>query len=248
MIPHGGDTALLFAARSGDLASAKLLLEAGANVNDHDAWGVTATVYAAHSGFRDLVAFLLEKGADPNLAGAGFTALHAAIMRCDEEMAADLLRHGADPNAPIRNWTPTRRNSRDFHFPPVLVGATPFWLAARFSQPSVMRLLVQRGADPLFVHHSEIVSGERYQPRKEKTTALMAALGMGGGTPWVQIPAGERDARAQQAARLAVELGADLNATNTDGRTALDAARNNRYDALARFLIEKGARQGRSRP
>ena len=69
-IPHGGETALMFAARVGDLASAKLLVAAGANVNDADAWGVSATVLAAHSGYRELVEFLLEKGADPN-AGRG---------------------------------------------------------------------------------------------------------------------------------------------------------------------------------
>ena len=70
MIPHGGDTALMFAARVGDLDSAKLLVAAGANVNDADAWGVSATVLAAHSGFADLVEFLLERGADPNAAAA----------------------------------------------------------------------------------------------------------------------------------------------------------------------------------
>src|SRR5262245_45581292 len=37
LIPHGGDTALMFAARVGDLESATLLLDAGANVNDADA-------------------------------------------------------------------------------------------------------------------------------------------------------------------------------------------------------------------
>ncbi|HUQ93164.1 MAG TPA: ankyrin repeat domain-containing protein, partial [Bryobacteraceae bacterium] len=94
-IPHGGNTALLFAARVGDLVSAKLLVGAGANVNDADAWGVTATVLAAHSGYREVVEFLLEKGADPNLAAAGFTALHNAIMQRDEKMAAALLAHGA---------------------------------------------------------------------------------------------------------------------------------------------------------
>src|SRR4029077_7302627 len=73
-IPHGGDTALMFAARVGDLASAKLLVAAGANVNDADAWGVSATVLAAHSGYRDIVEYLLDKGADPNAATAGFTA------------------------------------------------------------------------------------------------------------------------------------------------------------------------------
>jgi len=74
-IPHGGETALMFAARVGDLASAKLLVDAGANVNDADAWGVSATVLAEHSGHGDLALYLLGKGADPNEADAGFTAL-----------------------------------------------------------------------------------------------------------------------------------------------------------------------------
>ena len=109
-------------------------------------------------GYRDLVEFLLDKGADPNAAEAGFTALHEAIMRRDEKMVSALLDHGADPNAPLKTWTPTRRSSDDFHFEPALVGATPFWLAARFTEPDVMRLLVKHGADPLFVHHSDYVA------------------------------------------------------------------------------------------
>src|SRR5437867_7718540 len=79
-IPHGNDTPLLFAARAGDLSSAKLLVAAGANVNDLDAWGVSVAALAAHSGFEEFVEFLLEKGADPNAAAAGFTPLHEAIM------------------------------------------------------------------------------------------------------------------------------------------------------------------------
>ena len=159
-IPHGNETALMFAARAGDLESAKLLVAAGANVNDTDAWGVSAVVLAEHSGFRDLGEFLLDKGADANAAGAGFTALHEAIMRRDEKMVASLLDHGADPNAPLRTWTPTRRSSEDWHFEPSLVGATPFWLAARFTEPGVMRLLVKHGADPLFVFHVSWVASE----------------------------------------------------------------------------------------
>ena len=81
-------------------------------------------------------------------------------MRRDEKMVSALLAHGADPNAPLRTWTPTRRSSNDFNFAPELVGATPFWLAARFSQPGVMRLLVKHGADPLFVHRVEYHAGE----------------------------------------------------------------------------------------
>src|SRR6185369_2425943 len=58
-IPHGGDTALMFAARVGDVESASRLVAAGANVNDADAWGVSATALAAHAGYRDLVALFL---------------------------------------------------------------------------------------------------------------------------------------------------------------------------------------------
>ena len=100
MIPHGADTALMFAARVGDAVSAKLLVEAGANVNDHDAWGVSATTLAAFSGYGDVARYLLDKGADPNNDKPGFTALHCAIMRRDEQTVAALLAHGANPNAP----------------------------------------------------------------------------------------------------------------------------------------------------
>lgn len=243
-IPHGGETALMFAARLGDLSSAKLLVDAGANVNDQDAWGVSATVLAAHSGFRELVAFLLDKGADPNAATAGFTALHEAVMRRDEKMVTALLDHGANPNAPLRAWTPTRRSSRDWNFPPSLVGATPFWLAARFSEPGVMRLLIKHGADPLFVLRSEYITGTGFKHRTETITALMAATGMGAGAAWVQPPRAGREALTLETVKIAVELGVDVNATNTDGRTALDAARTQHFDSVVKFLSEKGAKPG----
>ena len=64
-VPHGGNTALTFAARVGDLPSARMLVNAGGNVNDADARGVSVIVLAAHSGFGDLVEFLLERGRRP---------------------------------------------------------------------------------------------------------------------------------------------------------------------------------------
>ena len=113
-IPAGGETALMFAARVGDLASAKLLVAAGANVNDTDAWGVSATTLAAHSDFRGRRRIPSGKGADPNAAAAGFNALHNAIMHRDEKLVASLLEHGADPNAILRTWTPNRRSANDY--------------------------------------------------------------------------------------------------------------------------------------
>jgi len=245
-IPHGGETALLFAARSGDLDSAKLLIAAGSHVNDTDAWGVSATVLAAHSGFTEMVELLLDQGADPNAAAAGFAALHEAIMRRDETMVTALLEHGADANAALRTWTPTRRSSEDLHFEPALVGATPFWLAARFTEPGVMRLLLKHGADPQFTHHAEYIAerGFGQAKRTETVTPLMAATGMLRVTPWVEIPRGEREALTLETVKLDVELGVDLNTVNTDGRTALDAAKTLRYDSVVKYLTEKGAKSG----
>jgi ankyrin repeat protein len=235
MIPHGGDTALMFAARSGDLASAKLLVEAGANVNDADAWGVSATALAAHSDFTDLVEFLLDKGANPN-AVADFTALHCAIMNRDERMVAALLSHGANPNTPVKNWTPTRRSSKDHNIGPELVGATPLWLAARFLQPNVMRLLVKQGADPKVTHAANFVSGEGYKPRKEATNALMAAVGLGSGSPWVAAPKSEQERLSLEVVKLSLELGIDPTQADLSGRTALTAAKAAKLDSVVQLL------------
>jgi ankyrin repeat protein len=248
-IPYGSNTPLMFAARVGDLASAKLLVAAGANVNDQDAWGVSVVTLAAHSGFRDLVGFLLDKGADPNRSAAGFSALHEAIMRRDEPLVRTLLAHGADPHARLQTWTPTRRQSSDLHFEPELVGATPFWMAARFVQPNVMRLLVELGADPLFVHRSDKVidgrEGRAREHRYDATTALMAAVGMGGGgTAWVPPDRSQREALALETVKVAVDLGIDINTRNTDGRTALDAAQALKFETVVAYLVSKGARPG----
>jgi uncharacterized protein len=247
IIPHGHDTALLFAARAGDLESAKLLAGAGANVNDADAWGVSVTMMAAHAGFTDLVEWLLDRGAEANAAAPGFTALHAAIMRRDTRMAAALLSHGADPNAPLKTWTPTRRSSRDFNFAPELVGATPFWLAARFTEPDMMRLLLKHGANGAFVHHASYHNEDPVEPRTQVTNAVMAATGMGGGTGWVQPDRREREALMLESVRIAAEQSLDLNARNSDGRTALDAARASKFESVASFLMEQGARSGIAR-
>jgi uncharacterized protein len=245
MIPHGEETALIFAARVGDAASAALLVASGANVNDHDAWGVSATTMAAFAGHGEIARYLLDKGADPNVDTAGFTALHCAIMRRDAQTVAALLAHGADPNAAVKTWTPTRRSSDDYHFMPALVGATPYWLAARFTQPDVMRLLAKHGADPKVIHESNYVQGEGYQRRKERTTAVMAALGMGAGTAWVPVDRNDRDALILETVKVAVDLGADVTFAALDGRTALDSAKAQKYEAVAAFLQERGAAASR---
>lgn len=243
-IPHGGETALMFAARSGDLDSLKILAEAGADVNAKDAWGVSATVLAAHSGFTPLVEYLLSKGADPNQSDPGFSALHIAIMRRDLTMATALLERGGDANFPVKTWTPTRRSSEDWHFDPALIGASPLWMATRFYQPDMMRLLLKHGAKRDFVHAVEYTAeaGFGSEQRKERTTLVMAAAGMGrAGQLWVAPPAREREPLVLETVKLALELAGDINATGLDGRTALDGARQLRYQTVIDFLTANGA-------
>ena len=246
-IPHGGNTALMFAARTGDLASARLLADAGADVNDTNAWGVSAITMAAHAGYRELLAFLLDRGAEPDADEAGFAALHEAVMRRDADMVAILLDHGADPNIRLRTWTPARRASRDYNFRPSLIGATPFWLAARFGEVDLMRLLVAYGADPTFVHDADYIADGSFARHREATTALMATLGMGGGRrlgAWFPPGPGDPEARALAAVALATDLGVDVSAAGTDGRTALDEAEALQYVSVVQFLVDRGAATG----
>jgi tetratricopeptide (TPR) repeat protein len=94
-----------------------------------------------------VAAYLVERGADVNAADAGYTALHAAILRGDPPLVRALVAKGADPNTPLAKGTPSRYYSKDYAFNENLVGATPIWLAARFGEPDMMRALAAAGAD-----------------------------------------------------------------------------------------------------
>ncbi|HUE96947.1 MAG TPA: ankyrin repeat domain-containing protein [Longimicrobiaceae bacterium] len=246
-IDHGGNTPLLFAAHNGDLESAKLLVAAGADVEAEAAYGINAAVYAVHSGNNELLEFLLEQGTDPSAAAAGYSALHAALLRRNPGAVRLLLEHGADPNAPLATTTPTRRASSDFYFHPAYVGATPFWLAARFSQPDAMRLLAEHGADPHFVHDVDywastgIFTGFNRDTQGE-TTALMAAVGMGGGRGFVAPAREERERLMLEAVAIAADLRIDVNAVNANGASAADAAAAAGFQSVVDFLIARGAR------
>jgi ankyrin repeat protein len=160
-------------------------------------------------------------------------------------MVAALLARGADVNAPVTAWTPTRRSSRDHNFAPELVGATPYWLAARFNVPEVMRLLLRHGANAQVVHRVDYHIEEPVEPRTQVTTAVMAAVGMGGGVAWVQPNRLEREKLMLESVTIAADQGVDLNAVNSDGRTALDAARALKFESVVAFLTTRGARSGK---
>ncbi len=77
---QGGYTPLMFAARQDDLATARLLLARGADVNAISGADGSALVIASAAGHEDLSLLLLDAGADPTSADAGgVTALHYAL-------------------------------------------------------------------------------------------------------------------------------------------------------------------------
>ena len=162
----GGFTPLLFAARHGDADSARLLLDAGAAVNDTAADGNSALVLATMSGHERLAEFLLAHGADPDASGAGYTALHAAILRSQPDLVKALLASGANPNAQLVQSTPVPRWTYQHIFTLREKGATPFMLAAKYLEPDVLSMLAAAGADPLL-------------RMEDGTTVLMAAVGLG---------------------------------------------------------------------
>jgi ankyrin repeat protein len=241
-VPRGGMTALLFAARSGDAESARLLVAAGGDVNDTLPDGASALIVTAHSGHRQAAMTLLEKGANPNANAVGYTALHAAVLRSDVELVEALLARGANPNAPITKGTPVRRNSQDFELPKTLIGATPYALAAKFLEPEIMRALATAGADTR-------------QPMKDGATPLMAAAGMGIVAPAQDEKRGtdrrglaildggivEPENRVLETVITALTLGSDLEAVNPSGDTALHIASAQGYEPVVQALAERGA-------
>ena len=232
---RGGATPLLFAARIGDVESARLLLQAGADANDSQPDGVSALVLAAHSGHGDLGALLLESGADPNAFGSGYAALHAAILRSDLDLVKVLLDYGADPDVRIAKGTPLRRDTTDWNLPATLIGSSPYLLAARFLESGIMRALVDGGADP----HQTLADG---------TDAVMVAAGVGSsrtasrrGIETIDFGKVEPEKRVREAVAAAVELGGDAKAANQTGDTALHVSAALGHDSVVQYLVDHGA-------
>lgn len=232
---RGGSTPLLFAARTGDAESARLLLAGGADPNDSLPDGTSALVLAAHSGQGNVAAVLLEKGADPNALGSGYTALHAAVLRSDLNLAKALLAHKADPNIRMTKGAPVRRDTTDFNLLAPLAGSTPYLLAAKFLEPEIMQTLTAGGADPKIT-------------MPNGATALMLAAGMGSGTTesrrgiaLIDFGKVETDNQVLPAVTTAFDLSGEVNAANQAGDTALHAAATHRYETVIRFLAERGA-------
>ncbi|HXD72865.1 MAG TPA: ankyrin repeat domain-containing protein, partial [Vicinamibacterales bacterium] len=236
----GGLTALTFAAREGDLESAKALLDAGADINETTEYGWTPLLTATNNRHYILGKYLMDRGADVNKANKGnWTPLYIAtdnrnieggdypVPRPDMdhlEYIKLLLEHGADPNARAKDNTLTRTIFTMQWF--YEDGCTPFVRAAQSSDTELMQLLLDWGADPFI-------------PTAFGDTALTAAGGVG----WVEGVTYERSPKENlEAIKMLVYLGLDVNAANHDGRTPLmGAALKGRNDVIT-FLVGHGAK------
>jgi ankyrin repeat protein len=186
---------------------------------------------------------LVDNGANPNLADrTGMTPLYAAVdmhtlgftfgrpdlPRLVREqsvgMVEHLLAHKADPNARLKARVLKRvYNPGDFKLGE---GSTPFLRAAKGGDAQLMRILLAAGADP-------------WLDQKSKRNAIMLAAGLHP-APGDINPLYGTQASVEEAIKLCLDRGIDINATNDADETAVFAAIGS--PATIRFLVEHGAR------
>ena len=179
----GGLTPLVYAARANDVESVKVLLAAGADINQTSAYGWSPLLVATQNRYYKLGAYLLERGANPNLANkGGWVPLYLAtdnrniesgdypVRKGDMdhlEFIKLLLDKGANVNARVKDSTETRTVFTNQWLDEN--GATAFLRASQSGDIELMKLLLARGADP-----------------KIATTLGVTALHVAAGIGWVE--------------------------------------------------------------
>lgn len=239
---YGGFTPLAFAAREGDLESARLLVAAGADVNAITADGKEPLGLAIFNGNYELASFLIDSKADVNHADAEkFTPLFWAVDRRNMEtnpsvpwvvtldplpLIRKLLDAGADPNAFVDNIPTSRRTQLEQT--PRTTFATALNRAAYSGDLELVKLLLSYGANPNVVS----TLGE---------TSLMAAAGHA----WIDgYSNGKSAAERLEVVKLLVGLGVDVNAADDFGITALMGAGNLGDPAIIQYLVDMDANLG----
>ncbi len=248
-----GFTPLLFAVREGRLPVVRALLEAGADANESipveagrrrayggrlPPVGTTALLLAVMNAHFELAAELLDAGASPNVDVTGYTVLHAitAVRKpgigdndpapqgsgslTSIELVKKLVAKGANINARMTkrvNLNNTRANE---------LGATPFFLAALTADAELMKTLAVLGADTRLTN-------------VENSTPLMAAAGLATRSPGEDAGT---EAEVLEAVQVALDLGADVNAVDKNGETAMHAAAYKNLPKVVKFLVAKGAK------
>jgi uncharacterized protein len=148
-----------------------------------------------------------------------FISVHFDRLR----VIKSLLKHGADVNGRNTDMEPRWSGAR---YRRRLVGATAFLFAAKVADIEVMRLLLAHGADP------KINTGVNITP-------LMAAAGIA----WASNQDRASEEQVLAAVKLLVEeVGADVNAVNDVGETAMHAAAYRGANSVVQYLYDKGAK------
>jgi len=233
-------TALMFAAREGDLESARLLVGAGADVNAVAADGKDALGLAIFNGNYDVASFLIDSKSNVNKADTqGFTPLFWAVDRRNMETAPNfpwmvtadplplirkMLDAGANPNALVNNTPRARMRAGS----PRIVFATALMRAAFSGDLELVKLLLAKGADPT-------IRSKDYETMLEAAAGLAFIQGYSKGKP---------PAERLEVVKLFVSLGADVNAADNYGITALMAAANMGDVAIIQYLVDQGADLG----
>ena len=233
-------TALVYAARTDDLESVKILLAAGADVNQTTGYGWSPLLVATQNRHYKLAAYLLDHGANPDLANnGGWTPLYLATDNRNIENGdypvrkADmdhldfiklLLDKGVDVNNRVKDSTETRTVFTNQWLDER--GATAFLRASQSGDLVLMKALLAHGADPRI-------------PTELNVTALQVAAGIG----WVEGVTTEwSEAANLEVVKLLLDLGVDPNVQAETGRTALHGAAHKGRTAVIQLLVDAGAR------
>ncbi len=236
----GGLTPLVYAVRADDLESVKVLLAAGADVNQVTAYGWSPLLVATQNRYYKLGAYLIDHGADVNLANKGmWTPLYIAtdnrniesgdypVRKGDMdhlEFIKLLLDHGANVNARMKDSTETRTVFTNQWLDEN--GATAFLRASQSGDIVLMKLLLAHGADPKIETELHV-------------TALQVAAGIG----WVEgITYEWSPEQTLEAVKLLLDLGLDPNAQADTGRVALHGAAHKGATAVVQALVDHGAK------
>ena len=250
-LPDSGFNPFFFAARDGRTEVVRALLKAGADVNEAmvprrppakgPSKGTSALILAIENGYYELALTLLDAGADPKDQRSGFTPLHVMTWvrkppRGEDrgmppppesgtlsslQFVRELVKRGADVNARLVNGAGGLGKF-------TTKGATPFLMASATADVPYMRLLLELAADPSI-------------PNADKCTPLMVACGIGVGSDAANEVAGE-EPEVLEAAQLLLKLGADINAVDANGETAMHGAALKNLPKVVQFLADNGAK------
>jgi ankyrin repeat protein len=236
----GALTPLVYAVRSDDLDSVKVLLAAGADVNQVTGYGWSPLLVATQNRYYKLGAYLMDHGADVNLANKGaWTPLYLATdnrniesgdypVRKGDMDHLDfiklLLDKGANVNARMKDSTETRTVFTNQWLDEN--GATPFLRASQSGDIVLMKLLLAHGADP-----------------KIDTVLHVTPLQVAAGIGWVEGITYEWSTdQTVEAVKLLLDLGLDPNAQADTGRVALHGAAHKGATAVVQVLVDHGAK------